>query len=190
MMKPTNATERIAARYIPGGYSVYRESPGGIVYAQADHLGAIAYRGTATNPEWHYRFRNAVMFDEHVAGFFAKIEANQKWQAEKKEARTNFEVKIKVGDILDTCWGYDQTNVEFFQVVHVSGKTATVREIAQHETDQTGPFSSRVEAVRDQFLKDSKEHRCRILSPGDCMKIEGHWASLWTGSPVHSSWGA
>jgi hypothetical protein len=39
--------------------------------------------------------------------------------------------KLVVGDILNTCWGYDQTNREFFEVIEVSGQYVTVREIAQ-----------------------------------------------------------
>ncbi len=39
--------------------------------------------------------------------------------------------KLVVGDILSTCWGYEQTNREFYQVVAVSGMHVTVREVAQ-----------------------------------------------------------
>jgi hypothetical protein len=189
-MRPSNAEERIQARYIPAGFTIYRQAAGGIVYAAPDKMRAIAYRGTAMRHEWHYRFRSLSEFEQTCDGFFESLKAHEEFKQKRANDRKNFEVKIKVGDIIDTSWGYDQTNVEFFQVVHISGKLATVREIAQHETEQTGPFSSRVEAVRDQFLTDSKEIRCRIQFPGDSMNIEGHGGSLWDGHPVHSSWGA
>ena len=37
---------------------------------------------------------------------------------------------VKVGDIFESSWGYDQTNVDFFQVVKLVGKTSVrVREV-------------------------------------------------------------
>ncbi len=39
---------------------------------------------------------------------------------------------ISVGDIFVSSWGYEQTNVTFYQVLSVHGKkTVTVREIRQ-----------------------------------------------------------
>lgn len=38
---------------------------------------------------------------------------------------------VKVGDVFYTSWGYDQTNVNFFQVIALKGKcSAIVREVA------------------------------------------------------------
>jgi alkanesulfonate monooxygenase SsuD/methylene tetrahydromethanopterin reductase-like flavin-dependent oxidoreductase (luciferase family) len=40
-----------------------------------------------------------------------------------------------VGEILHTSWGYDQTNVEYFEIVAVKGKFVTLREIAQSRAE-------------------------------------------------------
>jgi hypothetical protein len=40
----------------------------------------------------------------------------------------------KVGEILHTCWGYDQTNIEYFEVVELRGKHVILRELAQERT--------------------------------------------------------
>ena len=52
MRRPVNATERLAARYIPAGFTIYREIPGAVVYSgtrntplKGELPAAIAYRG-------------------------------------------------------------------------------------------------------------------------------------------------
>ena len=204
MIRPITAEQRLAARYIPAGFTEQKriETDGsyldGVVYWRSEFIEitghtryhAMAYRGISSHPAWNYVFLNEENMKRYVDAFFDGIRANKEYKDKRADERKNFVVKIKVGDILDTSWGYDQTNVDFYQVVSVSGKSAVVREISQQQTHASGPFSAQVTAVKDHFLKDSKEKRYRILSPGDCMKIEGHWASIWSGEPVHSSWGA
>lgn len=38
---------------------------------------------------------------------------------------------VKAGDIFYTSWGYEQTNVEFYQVVRATAKTVWLAEIEQ-----------------------------------------------------------
>jgi len=42
---------------------------------------------------------------------------------------------VKVGDIFYTSWGYEQTNIDFYEVVRVTEKTAHIRELKQSRTD-------------------------------------------------------
>ena len=44
----------------------------------------------------------------------------------------------QVGDIYRTSWGYDQTNVEFFQVVARTAKTVRLRRISSEIRDRDG----------------------------------------------------
>lgn len=44
---------------------------------------------------------------------------------------------VKVGDIFYTSWGYEQTNLDFYQVVGLVGKvTVKLRKIAKDTTEQ------------------------------------------------------
>jgi hypothetical protein len=56
-----------------------------------------------------------------------------------------------VGDILSTCWGYDQTNREFYEIVKVRGAAVTLRQIAT-ETVATGDMTARVIPLPGQFV--------------------------------------
>lgn len=50
-------------------------------------------------------------------------------KAKKAEAKRNLINPYKVGDILYSSWGYDQTNVDFYQIVEVMAKSIELRKI-------------------------------------------------------------
>ncbi len=57
-----------------------------------------------------------------------EIKAEPKKTEPKKEKKNRF--GVKVGDLFSASWGYDQTNVDFFQVVALVGETSVrVREV-------------------------------------------------------------
>lgn len=60
---------------------------------------------------------------------------------------------VKVGDIFYSSWGYDQTNIDFFQVVELKGsQMVKVREIAQTTVRTETAMSEYVKPVKDAFL--------------------------------------
>jgi hypothetical protein len=64
-------------------------------------------------------------------------------------------VKPKVGDILYSSWGYDQTNIEFFKVVKVSEFSVWIQEIGKKVVEVTGWAHQNVVPV------DSPEYQVR-----------------------------
>jgi hypothetical protein len=60
---------------------------------------------------------------------------------------------IKAGDIFYSSWGYDQTNVDYYQVIGVtpSGKSVRIRRIGQ-EIIEHGRGVDRVAPVVDYFV--------------------------------------
>jgi hypothetical protein len=64
-------------------------------------------------------------------------------------------------------WGYDQTNINYYQATKVTTKTVTVREIAQ-ERITTGSMRGRCVPVVGQFLENSRrgEKTCRVGAYG------------------------
>jgi hypothetical protein len=64
-------------------------------------------------------------------------------------------VAPKVGDILYSSWGYDQTNIEFFKVVKVSEFSVWIQEIGKKVVDVTGWAHQNVVPV------DSPEYQVR-----------------------------
>lgn len=52
-------------------------------------------------------------------------------RAAEKEANKDIVASVKVGDVFSMSWGYDQTNVDFFQVIAKVGKNSVrVRQVA------------------------------------------------------------
>jgi hypothetical protein len=108
-------------------------------------------------------------------------------------------IQVKVGDIFRMSWGYDQTNVDWFQVTRTTPKGVVVREISGQETEATGPMSSNVVAVKDSFVERSmwcgetnqgSSHRIKYYQGKPSFSMKGrYYCSLWDGKPTYSSWG-
>jgi hypothetical protein len=69
------------------------------------------------------------------------------------------ELGIKVGDIFSSSWGYDQTNVNFYEVVSVTARTVKVREIGAEYSDDGG--FRRLRPAKGRFLEKSHLRRYR-----------------------------
>jgi hypothetical protein len=104
---------------------------------------------------------------------------------------------IEVGDILVSSWGYDQTNVDFYQVVRATAKSAWIRRIASNQVrGSEGFMSASVVPVKDQFIDhDEKGRLHRIKSHGPVgdktfyLSLTSYSsAHLWEGKPKYQSW--
>src|SRR5207245_2848035 len=95
---------------------------------------------------------------------------------------------LKVGDILSTCWGYDQTNVEFYAVTRVSGRRTWIREIAA-DYEQTGFMSGKTwPSMPIRFVGEETMHIAQGQgTSGAGIKIQHHYAHLETGREHYTS---
>jgi hypothetical protein len=68
-------------------------------------------------------------------------------------------MNIKIGEIFRRSWGYDQTNVDYFQVVELKAKTVVVREIDSTLVEgSAGAMCGNVVPVKDKFLSNSRAY--------------------------------
>lgn len=147
-------------RHIPEGYARVDTGDADVaVYAQDRTDGggkmtfyAMGFIGKATNPTFYYRFRSDKSRQLHIDNFIACRKAHAQTMARRKSERKQPH-SLNVGDVLHTNWGYEQTNVEFFQVTRVLGPhTVELREIAQaRATDEMG-MRGRCAPLADHFL--------------------------------------
>ena len=67
---------------------------------------------------------------------------------------------LKVGDLFSYSWGYDQTNVDFYQLVGIKGKTMTFKAIAgktvKGSAEDYNGMADRRTAVKDAFLDEER----------------------------------
>lgn len=102
-------------------------------------------------------------------------------------------VTVKIGDIFHTCWGYEQTNIEFYQVVSLHGKkTVGLCKIAGQIVEHTSWCSADVKPIKDAFMNDIIYKR-RITAHGDHISLKFNEVTYaYRISPdraYHYSWG-
>lgn len=156
------------------------ESTNGVLYA-------LAYSGRRNKPDFHYRYTTEQKRDEAILNFFKRVEANIQYKKELKEEqkklRANFLTKIEVGSIFSTCWGYEQTNVEWYQVTQIKGSTVHIREIAA-DIKATGYMSGETSPIKNAFVGEALK---RIIR-GTGIRIDDVvTAFLSDGKPRHCS---
>jgi len=70
-------------------------------------------------------------------------------------SRAKPEHDLQVGDVVRSSWGYDQTNVNHYQIIALIGKrTVEVRELAEHK-ESTGDMTGRVAPVWGEFIGEA-----------------------------------
>lgn len=105
---------------------------------------------------------------------------------------------MKTGDVLSYSWGYDQTNVEFFEVVRATPKSAWLRPIAgsmpEGETGFMSGHSVPAQPVRPAShcsvtLKGPKKICQSSFNGGrEFVSMPHGIAQVWDGKPCYTSW--
>lgn len=107
--------------------------------------------------EKYYVFPTAERREDFLANLKREQDRKEKHRAERKqrdeEARLAMINKIDVGTILYDSWGYDQTNVDFYQVTEKKGSTVTLRSIQAEQIEGSESFMSDMcRPVKDAFI--------------------------------------
>ena len=142
----------------------------------------VAFAGKSNDPLWYLIFRSDA---ERMRKIQASIAARKEvlgYKAKEKAERAALAHTVKVGDIFETNWGYDQTNVNFYEVVEVRGKQIVAREIAGRISDRSGD-ADYVVPVPGQFV--GAPFRALVTSSG--FRADGHLATKWDGKPAYAT---
>jgi len=134
---------------------------------------AVAFGGKRQRPDLNCYFKNEQQRDVHVQAYLNGQRRHEEAKAKRRNAQKAFKTSLKVGDILYTSWGYDQTNVEWFQVVEVkpSGKTVIIREICGQDAGDAGWMCGHTMPLKDRFVKNSKPMTKRVRK-GEIITID------------------
>lgn len=147
------------------GYRIERKTILSVPYAKATKINSKSRARFGPKPAFHHRFRSAEHREKFIAEWKAReLEIKERREArarEKKEARANLVNPFKVGDIFYTSWGYDQTNVDWFECIATTDKTVTLREIGSERTE-TSYMSGRCTPRKGAFLKDAEPIRVTL----------------------------
>lgn len=176
--------DRTHTRYIPtGSMKVADKHSDAVAYLYTTKSGkpaAVIYYGKQSKAVAHYSFRSEAERAAKVKAYFEGRQAHQRMQADIAEKRRTAGPGLVVGDIVNTCWGYDQTNREFYEVIEVKGKMVTIREIASERTE-TGWATGKCVPQSGSY----KGEPMRRMARDGQVKIEGGiYASKWNTATV------
>lgn len=112
----------------------------------------------------NYRYNTPERMIERIIEFFEsqantkkiRDDYNSKKKEELKSAISNIDQYIKIGDIMFNSWGYEQTNIDFYQVVDISEKgTVSIRPIQGEQVEgSTKGYhdGGKIRPIKDQFI--------------------------------------
>ena len=94
---------------------------------------------------------------------------------------TNTTETIQPGTIFISSWGYDQTNVDFFEVISATAKTVQLRPIAQDRGPETSFMSESVTPKAGQYTGAAFRRKVQL---GGYVSLNTFAnAYVWDGSP-------
>ena len=131
--------------------------------------------------EYHHK---AASRDQKVDRIVANMQAKLDAKAKAREEAMNFQHGYQVGDILYASWGYDQTNVDFYQVTRLVG--AKMIEIQMISSKGAG--RDRVIPVPNRFVSGERPFKVKVRT-NRSVKTRGGVANAypWDGKPKYET---
>lgn len=170
----------IKERYIPQGMTEYTPEIGEYksdlfaCYVNMEKLTAIFYKGKSAKHVFYNRFRNVDDMKKKINSTISSLMAWEDRKQERKEARKQPHT-LKVGDILYSSWGYEQTNIDFYQVTKIVGTNSVrIREIGK-TVERSEGHSDYVVPVPDSFKGGEEMKR---VQQGNYIRIASY-ANAW-----------
>lgn len=105
------------------------------VLSSSNGLRVMGFSGRSQKPDFFIKFASIERAEAHTSSWETRLRSRKAAQQAEKAIR-NAPHSLKVSDVLSSSWGYDQTNVDFYQVVELVGKrTVVLREVAKMAVD-------------------------------------------------------
>jgi len=170
------------SRIIPeGSQEIARQDLKAVVYA-GPGLKAKAYVGKSIKPYFHYRFQNQEQMNQKISSFFRRLEIIKAEKDAYKAEKAEFKTSLVVGDILYSSWGWEQTNIDFYQVIAVlsGGKSVRIVSIKKEYLSGDG-FTGTCSPLKDQF---DGEVLTKRVQPNNYITLNSYsCASKYNGVP-------
>ena len=148
----------------------------------------VAFQAKRQKPDHNYRFPKGPKAAERwVKEYFEGVQAHEQAKADY-EARKDAEAdQVEVGGIYYTSWGYDQTNVDFYQVVERTAKMVKYIALGKSVYDTKCPTADT--CVADPMIKGKEIYTAKINGNG--WRVSSfEYAMPWDGKPKHqTAWG-
>lgn len=135
---------------------------------------------------WEYHTKKSSR-DRKVDQMASYYERKAQEKADRQEAAKNFKHGLQVGDVLSASWGYNQTNVNFYEITRVVGKaTVELREIQSKVVRETG-HALYVVPAKGKWKRGSTTEKKRVSTSGSVKINSSIRASKWDGKPMYET---
>lgn len=187
------------------GWKIIKSKLAAVTFALDESKGRVwlmGWRGSVrVKASFFFTFPSLDRAEKYAAEFVqsaVKIEAMTTARKEEKKAK-RADLKAEkfwtVGDVVHTSWGYDQTNVEFYQIVKVKPRSVVVRQVTVNCSDRGQPGGGKMAPRRFEFK--GPEIACPLDVDGNFTAgpVYGketrpsyrHHCSRWNGKAVYCS---
>ena len=144
-----------------------------------------AFCAKRQKPDLQIYCKSPAAREAEVRRFFASrrlsIELKAKTRDENKPNN-----RLVVGQVLTGSWGYDQTNVEAWQVIALVGSaTVKIQRVGLMATNSTGDMSGYVIPCPDQFTTPPEILTKRVF--GHRIAMDHCGLTPWEGPPLYES---
>jgi hypothetical protein len=171
--------------YVPRNIEFEKITPEGTdldirVYEQNGVLYGVAFAGKANKPLWNYRFSNRAQLEKEIEKTTNDRKSHMDFAQKRQQERKQFSHTLKEGDILYSSWGYDQTNIDFYQVVEAKEKAVLIRKIGSKTFG------------RDQVVPNignfTGPAMLKLVRSGNGVRISSYAAAYpWDGKPKYET---
>lgn len=187
--RPTKADQLRAARLELLAASGYLAATDGLsAVVLADRHGkpcAYGFRGRSMRAAFRYRFPTPAAREDYVAEWLAAENAAIADRAARKAANRAPHT-LKVGDVLYSSWGYEQTNVDFYEVIAVRGAAVDLIKLKQDRGGTAGGMQGTCSPIAGAHL--GEPIKGKRPTGRNTVRIEDYiTAAPWDGRPLHWS---
>lgn len=127
--------------------------------ANSNNILVLAFSKKRSQHDIYQSFNSIEAANTYITKWLSGFYIRQIEDIEKKQRNADLNSRVsefvKEGDVFRSSWGYEQTNIDYYQVVAIKGKrTLILREIAGVITEQNRGDSGRRLPVVDEFIND------------------------------------
>lgn len=150
----------------------------------------IAFAGKANKPLWHWSFPTEARRQQEIDATIQRRKEHFAEKARKQTLRKEFQHGLESGTMLYNSWGYDQTQVDWFQVTKLVGKQVEVRPVGSKIVRESGN-QDYVVPVPNHFTGPPLRKTPQSGgSSGPYLKMNHGYAYVWDGKPKYqTAWG-
>lgn len=189
---------RVRSRYVPKeAVEVKHPEELGVAYVyriKETAYGVIAYGGKRNSADFHFSYKTIEQAHEKIENWFSNLQAHRELMLTRR-AESFAPHAFVIGDIVTNSWGYDQTNVDWYRVVHASRNFVWLQPICAN-LEETGFMSGQSVPAIDTSSDDPakwgfKEAKGEIMkhkASGTYVTMKYGSASKWDGKTRYASW--